>query len=102
MSEVKRFDGKVALITASTAGKSNINAASEAQRLLLRCGIFYLIPCLAGIGLGIAQRLGREGAKLVICSRKKVSHFQMSSKHLPGSKQRRSEVRPMQVALINH
>ena len=26
----------------------------------------------AGIGLGIAQRLGEEGAKLTICSRKQV------------------------------
>lgn len=39
---MKRLESKVAVITASTAG----------------------------IGLGIAQRLGEEGAKLVICSRK--------------------------------
>ena len=38
----KRFEGKVAVVTAATAG----------------------------IGLGIATRLGQEGAKLVICSRK--------------------------------
>lgn len=38
----RRFDGKVALVTASTAG----------------------------IGLAIAERLGREGASLVLCSRR--------------------------------
>lgn len=38
----RRYEGKVALVTASTAG----------------------------IGLGIARRLGLEGAKVVICSRK--------------------------------
>ena len=42
MANCKRFEGKVALVTAATAG----------------------------IGLGIAQRLGQEGAKVVICSRK--------------------------------
>ncbi|KAL3159367.1 hypothetical protein ABBQ38_009800 [Trebouxia sp. C0009 RCD-2024] len=42
MSSCRRFEGKVALVTAATAG----------------------------IGFGIAQRLGEEGAKLVICSRK--------------------------------
>lgn len=42
MVSCKRFEGKVALVTAATAG----------------------------IGFGIAQRLGEEGAKLVICSRK--------------------------------
>ena len=42
MSKCRRFEGKVALVTAATAG----------------------------IGFGIAQRLGDEGAKLVICSRK--------------------------------
>ncbi|KAL6768994.1 hypothetical protein ACKKBF_B17055 [Auxenochlorella protothecoides x Auxenochlorella symbiontica] len=41
----RRFEGKVALVTASTAG----------------------------IGLGIARRLGQEGAKVVVCSRKKAS-----------------------------
>ena len=40
----KRFEGKSVIITAATAG----------------------------IGLGIAQRLGEEGAKLTICSRKQV------------------------------
>ena len=40
----RRFEGKSVLITAATAG----------------------------IGLGIAQRLGEEGAKLTICSRKQV------------------------------
>lgn len=40
-----RFAGKVAIVTASTAG----------------------------IGLGIARRLGQEGAKVVVCSRKKAS-----------------------------
>ncbi len=40
----RRFEGKSAVITAATAG----------------------------IGLGIAQRLGEEGAKLTICSRKQV------------------------------
>ena len=40
----KRFEGKSVVITAATAG----------------------------IGLGIAQRLGEEGAKLTICSRKQV------------------------------
>lgn len=45
MAEGKRFKGKIVLITASTAG----------------------------IGLGIAHRLGHEGAKLVICSRKKAN-----------------------------
>ena len=44
MAKCKRFDGKVALITAATAG----------------------------IGLGIAHRLGAEGAKLVICSRRQA------------------------------
>ena len=44
MAKCKRFDGKVALITAATAG----------------------------IGLGIAHRLGEEGAKLVICSRRQA------------------------------
>jgi len=44
-SQCRRFEGKVALITAATAG----------------------------IGLGIAHRLGEEGAKLVICSRRQVS-----------------------------
>lgn len=42
MPSCRRFEGKVALVTAATAG----------------------------IGFGIAQRLGEEGAKLVICSRK--------------------------------
>lgn len=42
MANCKRYAGKVVLVTAATAG----------------------------IGLGIAQRLGQEGAKLVICSRK--------------------------------
>ena len=42
MTSCRRFEGKVALVTAATAG----------------------------IGFGIAQRLGEEGAKLVICSRK--------------------------------
>lgn len=42
MTSCRRFEGKVALVTAATAG----------------------------IGFGIAQRLGSEGAKLVICSRK--------------------------------
>lgn len=42
MVSCRRFEGKVALVTAATAG----------------------------IGFGIAQRLGEEGAKLVICSRK--------------------------------
>ena len=40
----RRFEGKSVVITAATAG----------------------------IGLGIAQRLGEEGAKLTICSRKQV------------------------------
>jgi len=40
----KRFEGKSVVITAATAG----------------------------IGLGIAQRLGEEGARLTICSRKQV------------------------------
>ena len=40
----KRYEGKTALITAATAG----------------------------IGFGIAKRLGEEGAKLVICSRRQV------------------------------
>ena len=40
----KRFEGKSVVITAATAG----------------------------IGLGIAQRLGEEGAKLTICSRRQV------------------------------
>jgi NAD(P)-dependent dehydrogenase (short-subunit alcohol dehydrogenase family) len=40
-SSNKRFENKVAIVTAATAG----------------------------IGLAIAERLGREGAKLVICSR---------------------------------
>ena len=42
MASCRRFEGKVVLVTAATAG----------------------------IGFGIAQRLGEEGAKLVICSRK--------------------------------
>lgn len=42
MANCKRYEGKVVLVTAATAG----------------------------IGLGIAERLGQEGAKLVICSRK--------------------------------
>lgn len=42
MAGCRRFEGKIALVTAATAG----------------------------IGFGIAQRLGKEGAKLVICSRK--------------------------------
>ena len=46
-SRCRRFDGKVVLITAATAG----------------------------IGLGIAQRLGEEGGKLVICSRRQVLTF---------------------------
>lgn len=40
----KRFEGKSVVITAATAG----------------------------IGLGIAQRLGEEGARITICSRKQV------------------------------
>ena len=44
MAKCKRFEGKVAVITAATAG----------------------------IGLGIAHRLGEEGAKLVICSRRQA------------------------------
>ena len=40
----KRFEGRSVVITAATAG----------------------------IGLGIAQRLGEEGAKLTICSRRQV------------------------------
>lgn len=40
----KRYEGKVALVTAATAG----------------------------IGFGIAKRLGQEGAKVVICSRREV------------------------------
>lgn len=50
VSRCKRFDGKVVLITAATAG----------------------------IGLGIAQRLGEEGGKLVICSRRQVLMFKIS------------------------
>lgn len=41
----RRLDGKVAIVTAATAG----------------------------IGLGIAQRLGQEGARVVICSRKQAN-----------------------------
>ena len=44
-STCRRFDGKVALVTASTQG----------------------------IGLGIAHRLGAEGASLVVCSRKQAA-----------------------------
>jgi dehydrogenase/reductase SDR family protein 4 len=51
----KRFEGKVAIVTAATAG----------------------------IGLGIATRLGQEGAKLVICSRKQ-NNVDETSKQLRG------------------
>lgn len=43
----KRFQGKVAVVTASTQG----------------------------IGLGVAERLGLEGASVVISSRKQVCNF---------------------------
>jgi len=55
VSRCKRFDGKVVLITAATAG----------------------------IGLGIAQRLGDEGGKLVICSRRQVLMFVLLYKSCP-------------------
>lgn len=44
-SHCRRFEGKVALVTASTAG----------------------------IGLAIAERLGREGASVVVCSRRQAN-----------------------------
>lgn len=47
MNTMKRFEGKVAIVTASTMG----------------------------IGFGIAQRLGLEGASVVISSRKQVFLF---------------------------
>ena len=45
--QCKRFEGKVAIISAATAG----------------------------IGLGIAHRIGQEGARLCICSRRQVQYL---------------------------
>ena len=72
MSEGRRFQGKTALITASTAGKTPPNIIYICTEGTMISQTFDVYHGFAGIGLGIALRLGKEGAKLVICSRKKV------------------------------
>ena len=70
---MRRFEGKVAIVTAATAGEAGASAcaraAGHAAPVQRHRGV-TLPSADAGIGLGIARRLAQEGAKVVVSSRR--------------------------------